>query len=129
MYRESYVSIRLVLKTSICSKLIDILGNNLDKNENFTFASVQLHPQETLGECRKIHPPESTHVEIHKTQHTQTPHMCYDPYPSTSGATTFHQISDNPGFPGGAVVKNPPANAGDVGSSPGLGRSHMRRSN
>ena len=29
------------------------------------------------------------------------------------------------GFPGGAVVKNPPANAGYVGSSPGLGRSHM----
>ena len=29
------------------------------------------------------------------------------------------------GFPGGVVVKNPPANAGDTGSSPGLGRSHM----
>ena len=33
------------------------------------------------------------------------------------------------GFPGGAVVENPPANAGDMGSSPGLGRSHMPRSN
>ena len=33
------------------------------------------------------------------------------------------------GFPGGAVVKNPPANAGYTGSSPGLGRSHMPRSN
>ena len=33
------------------------------------------------------------------------------------------------GFPGGAVVKNPPANAGDTGSSPGPGRSHMPRSN
>ena len=29
------------------------------------------------------------------------------------------------GFPGGAVVKNLPANAGDTGSSPGPGRSHM----
>ena len=28
-------------------------------------------------------------------------------------------------FPGGPVVKNPPANAGDRGSIPGLGRSHM----
>ena len=28
-------------------------------------------------------------------------------------------------FPGGAGVKNPPANAGDTGSIPGLGRSHM----
>ena len=33
------------------------------------------------------------------------------------------------GFPGGAVVKNLPANAGDSGSSPGPGRSHMLRSN
>ena len=33
------------------------------------------------------------------------------------------------GFPGGTVVKNPPANAGDTGSSPGLGRSHMPQSN
>ena len=33
------------------------------------------------------------------------------------------------GFPSGTVVKNPPANAGDKGSSPGLGRSHMPRSN
>ena len=32
------------------------------------------------------------------------------------------------GFPGGAAVKNPPANAGDAGSSPGLGRSHVPRS-
>ena len=27
------------------------------------------------------------------------------------------------GFPGGSVVKNPPANAGDAGSIPGSGRS------
>ena len=33
------------------------------------------------------------------------------------------------GFPGGAVVESLPAIAGDTGSSPGLGRSHMPRSN
>ena len=33
------------------------------------------------------------------------------------------------GFPGGAVVKNPPANAGDTGLSSGPERSHMPRSN
>ena len=33
------------------------------------------------------------------------------------------------GFPGGAVVRNLPANAGDTGSSPGPGRSHMPQSN
>ena len=32
------------------------------------------------------------------------------------------------GFPGGAVVESLPANAGDTGSSPGPGRSHMPRS-
>ena len=31
-------------------------------------------------------------------------------------------------FPGGAVVKNPPASAGDMGLIPGLGRSHLLRS-
>ena len=33
------------------------------------------------------------------------------------------------GFPGGAVVESLPANAGDTGSSPGLGGSHMPWSN
>ena len=32
-------------------------------------------------------------------------------------------------FPGATVVKNPPANAGDTGSIPGPGRSHMPLSN
>ena len=33
---------------------------------------------------------------------------------------TIHK--KNQDFPGGTVVKNPPANAGDTGSSPGRGR-------
>ena len=33
------------------------------------------------------------------------------------------------GFPGGAVVKNLPANAGHTGSIPGPGRSHVPQSN
>ena len=32
-------------------------------------------------------------------------------------------------FPGGTVVKNLPVNAGDMGSIPGPGRSHMPQSN
>ena len=32
-------------------------------------------------------------------------------------------------FPGGTMVRNLPANEGDMGSSPGLGRSHMPQSN
>ena len=33
------------------------------------------------------------------------------------------------GFPGGSVVKNMPANAGDMGLIPGLRRSHVLWSN
>ena len=42
---------------------------------------------------------------------------------------TYIFIKKNGGFPGGIVVKNPPANAGDTGSIPGPGRSHIPRSN
>ena len=42
----------------------------------------------------------------------------------------FSQIENTQkDFPGGTVVKNPPANTGDTGSIPGPGRSHMPRSN
>ena len=52
-----------------------------------------------------------------------TYHTCWHS-PSTPG----YKIAKE-GFPGGAVVENLPANAGDTGSSPGLGRSHMPQSN
>ena len=42
--------------------------------------------------------------------------------PITINTTMTKNFRD---FPGGTVVKNPPANAGDTGSSPGPGRSHM----
>ena len=46
-----------------------------------------------------------------------------------AGAANKTKQNKTRDFPGGAVVKNPPANAGDTGSSPGLGRSHIPRSN
>ena len=42
---------------------------------------------------------------------------------SQTGQRDFHFH-----FPGNSVVKNPSANAGDTGSTPGLGRSYMPRS-
>ena len=39
-----------------------------------------------------------------------------------------HCLKGIVGFPGSAVVKNPPANAGETGLSPSPGRSHMLRS-
>ena len=44
--------------------------------------------------------------------------------------TTISFIRNVPGreFPDGAVAKNPPADSEDMGSIPGLGRSHVPRS-
>ena len=47
----------------------------------------------------------------------------------TNTLEQFNTKAVGRGFPGGAVVWNPPANAGDMGSSPGPGGSHMPRSN
>ena len=41
---------------------------------------------------------------------------------------SFNKNYHDRDFPGGAVVRNPPANAGDMGSSPGPGGSRMPRS-
>ena len=43
-------------------------------------------------------------------------------------STFYVQKLQGEGFPGGAVVENLPASAGDTGSSPGLGGSRMPRS-
>ena len=48
--------------------------------------------------------------------------------PSPHLLTKYQEVAGL-GFPGGAVVESLPANAGDTGSSPGLGRSHMPQSN
>ena len=49
------------------------------------------------------------------SQWTETPS-----FPRKTGARKG-ALKANPGFLGGAVVKNSPANAGDTGSSPGPG--------
>ena len=61
-------------------------------------------------------------LSVDKGEHEQRPQK---------GSSSEHQSNRKATevFPGGAVVENPPANAGDTGSSPGLGRSHMPRSN
>ena len=43
--------------------------------------------------------------------------------------TNVYSKTEAGGFPGGAVVESLPADAGDTGSIPGLGRFHMARSN
>ena len=46
-----------------------------------------------------------------------------------STVPNLFKIKDTWDFPGDAVVKNPPANAWDMGSSPDQGRAHMPQSN
>ena len=57
--------------------------------------------------------------------------LCYVYVKHTRTPRTHLFLKRKPegGFSGGAVVENLPANAGDTGSSPGLGGSHMPRSN
>ena len=49
--------------------------------------------------------------------------------PEETGVSGDTQDETSLDFPGGAVVTNPPVNAGDMGSSPGPGGSHMTWSN
>ena len=50
-------------------------------------------------------------------------------YQSSYFLQTINIKSKGEGFLGGSVVRNPPVNAGGVGSVSGLGRSHMPWSN
>ena len=65
---------------------------------------------------------------------TKVPHAAWrGQSKQTKNPTTTTKMdaikSEKRDFPGGTVVKNPPANAGDTGSSPGPGRSHIPQSN
>ena len=56
-------------------------------------------------------------------------HICIG-FSFVMSSVAFHVLKTHlQGFPGGAVVESLPANAGGTGSSSGLGRSHMPRSN
>ena len=66
---------------------------------------------------------------VHPTLETAVVESWYSNNYSERSEPCLFQRTKKLGFPGGAVVENPPANAGDTGSSPGLGRSHMTRSN
>ena len=75
--------------------------------------------------------------ESERRIHT-TESLCYIPETNTAfivsqiyfnGVGVGGDTKTSAGFPGGSVVKDPPANAGDTGSSPVPGRSHMLQDN
>ena len=53
---------------------------------------------------------------------------CISPTSQVSQQPEQSLFKKEEGFPGGTVVESPPANAGDTGSSPGPGGSHVPRS-
>lgn len=71
---------------------------------NFTFAYVWFYQPETLGESRKPHLAELSHLGIHKIHtHTHIPQTStsylgsfyvFESHPSTFSVTTFPLISD-----------------------------------
>ena len=65
----------------------------------------------------------------HLTTEVQITLIPKSSYPGVSELAIAPARNQPRGFPGGAVVESLPANAGDTGSSPGLGGSHMPRSN
>ena len=67
-----------------------------------------------------------------KRYHTCPPKVCQETIQIVTllppcGRTLGLSKSSLLGSPGGSVIKNPPANAGDIGSIPGLGRSNTPR--
>ena len=75
----------------------------------------------------------STSVLLAALSRRHTPQVTNGRHTSTFKFFSNHVVKSKKkqmeGFPGGAVVENLPVNAGDTGSSPGLGGSHMPRSN
>ena len=63
---------------------------------------------------------------MNKTKFLKTPFLAIR---NTKIYCELMSKSNDRDFPGGTVVKNLPANAGDMGSIPGPGRSHMPRGN
>ena len=48
------------------------------------------------------------------------------PY-GVTGMSEYNMATRKEGFPGGSVVKNPPANAGDLGSISGFGEDPLEK--
>ena len=135
--RTSHTSPDVIPPTcSSCSLPLSGHGNPTGVDLMPSFVSYFLSgPSAPVGSTIK------THAESHHFYHfhplppwlephpPRSPSIC--PWPLSSPRSSQRNFLKTliRGFPGGAVVKNLPANAGDTGSSPGLGRSHMPRSN
>ena len=105
------------LKTSQQLDSSSLRNNSLNKNPCLLKRACSLYSMSTI-------PDNSPSCHWGRTDNTMVTDSC----PSTWSDVIIKKPVAQ-GFPGGAVVENLPANAGDTGSSPGLGRSHMPRGN
>ena len=117
------------IKSSVLSSLLSTCGP--DKGQDVDIIISSQPALKHIGHCSNIIP---------KLTNNRPGIFSYDFPPAChqdiwSGPSHHHLnaekffLKGTSGLPGGAVVKNPPANAGDTGSSLGLGRSHMPQSN
>ena len=111
-----------------------IFSMSTDLGPSATIYFLLLQKQGSVGQMRKI---SYLDIKNHK-QIIQTlllsPFTRYFPgvqlpnrLPFTSDTRAVRRVGSYLPTREGSVVKNPPANAGDTGSIPGLGRSHMLR--
>ena len=88
--------------------------------------------QETLGAAEHVYylycDDRITGVCI-STNSAYTLNICNSLCVNYTSIKLLFKKANNRDFPGGSVAKNPPANAGDMGSILGLVVSHMLRSN
>ena len=83
----------------------------------------------SIDTCYNTHEPCKYYAKVQEASHKGPSIEWFHSYAISGIGKSIEIKSRLGGFPGGAVVKNPPANAGDMGSSPGPGRSHMLQSN
>ena len=87
----------------------------VSKEGNYKYPGV-INPQH-LASCPLVSSELWTSSTLQNSTRYWCPHNLSPPW-------LKRRRKDGQGFPGGSVVKNPPANAGDTGSIPDPGRSH-----
>ena len=132
----AYVNVQSLLRTAFCFSLIMKCMSNIQKKNQHHFSATSNVTQEHQLVCTKS----LLSYSAEKSTYCNSPTTHFHSFSLAISFLLLRSSNRNMkprglskpqvgGFPGGAVVENLPANAGDTGSSPDLGRSHMPRSN
>ena len=125
LFTEKAILSSIKLSCHLCQKSNH---QESDFQHNSVRSSAHLHSSETGENCKKNL--KSKTKKTPKHNHLKLLEMLLRTNSKWRNICSRKSIKiQQGGFPSGTVVKNPPANAGDMRLSPGLGRSHMPRSN